>query len=91
LGDSLLVFIPTNKELSCLDEKLMMYCQEIRKLENNFDGLDYLHILRGRNEVIDELGMLSSSWPMVPLAVFMKELHEASISRALSKANKVTK
>jgi ribonuclease HI len=44
LRDLLLVFNQTNKEWSCLDGK-MMYCQELRKLENNFDGLEYLHIL----------------------------------------------
>jgi hypothetical protein len=38
---------PTNKEWSCLDEKMMMYFQELRNLENNFDDLEYLHILRG--------------------------------------------
>jgi ribonuclease HI len=47
LGDSMLVVNQVNKEWSCLDNKMSLYCQELRKLENNFDGLEYLHILRG--------------------------------------------
>jgi ribonuclease HI len=49
LGDSLLVINQAHKEWSCLDEKMMTYCQEIYKLENNFDGLEYHHVLHGRN------------------------------------------
>jgi ribonuclease HI len=53
-GDSLLVVNQANKEWSCLDDKMLVYCQELRRLENNFDCLEYLHILRGKNEVTDE-------------------------------------
>jgi ribonuclease HI len=45
LGDSLLIINQINKEWSCLDDKMLMYCQELCRLENNFDGLEYLHIL----------------------------------------------
>jgi hypothetical protein len=67
---------------------MLLYCQELRKLENNFDGLEYLHILRGKNEVTDELAKLGSSQAMVPTRVFLQELHEPSISKALAKATK---
>jgi hypothetical protein len=50
---------------------MMMYCEELCKLENNFDGLEYLHISRGHNKVTDELAKLGSSWAMVPPGVFM--------------------
>jgi ribonuclease HI len=43
LGDLLFVINQTNKEWSCLDDKMLLYCQELYKLENNFDGLEYLH------------------------------------------------
>jgi ribonuclease HI len=43
--DSLLAVNQANKEWSYLDDKILLYCQELRKLENNFDGLEYLHIL----------------------------------------------
>jgi ribonuclease HI len=87
-GDSLLIVNQANKEWSCLDDKMTMYCQELRKLENNFDGLKYLHILRGCNEVTDELAKLGSSRAVVPAGVFMQEFHEPSIAKALAKANK---
>jgi ribonuclease HI len=45
LGDSLLVVNQANKKWLCLDNKMLMYYQELRKLENNFDGLEYMHIL----------------------------------------------
>jgi ribonuclease HI len=61
LGDLLLVVNLANKELSCLDNKMMLYCHELRRLENNFNGLEYLYMLRGKNEVADELAKLSSS------------------------------
>jgi ribonuclease HI len=89
LRDSMLVINQANKEWSCLDDKMLLYCQELHKLENNFDGLEYLHILRGKNEIVDELAKLGSSQAMVPTGVFLQELHEPTISRALAKANKV--
>jgi hypothetical protein len=88
LDDSMLVINQANKEWSCLDGKMMIYCQKLRKLENNFDGHEYLHILRGRNEVTDEIAKLGSSQAVEPPGVFMKEFHEPSINKALSKANK---
>jgi ribonuclease HI len=86
LGDSLLVINQANKEWSCLDEKMMMYYQE-----NKFNGLEYLHVLHGPNEVADELAKLGSSQAMVPLGVSVQELHEPSISRVSSKAGKDAK
>jgi ribonuclease HI len=71
LGDSQLVVNQANKEWSCLDNKMLLYCQEFRKLENNFDGLEYLHILRGKHEVADELAKLSSSRATVRIGVFL--------------------
>jgi predicted nuclease with TOPRIM domain len=89
LRDSLLVVNQANKEWSCLNEKMLLYCQELCKLENNFDCLEYLHILRGKSEVADELAKLGSSRAMVPTRVFIHALHEPSISKALVKVTKV--
>jgi ribonuclease HI len=89
LRDSLLIVNQANKEWSCLDDKMMLYCQELRKLENNFDGLEYLHVLRGKNEIVDELAKLSSSQAMVPTRAFLQELHEPSNTKVLAKAIKV--
>jgi hypothetical protein len=68
---------------------MILYCQELHKLENNFDNLEYLHILQGKNEVTDELAKLGSSQAMVSPGVFMQKLHEPSITKALVKASKV--
>jgi hypothetical protein len=67
----MLVINQANKEWSCLDDNMLLYCHELRKLENNFNGLEYLHILRGKNEVVDELAKLSSSRVVVPTGVFL--------------------
>jgi ribonuclease HI len=91
LEDTLLIVNQANKEWSFLDDKMMMYCLELHKQENNFDDLKYMHILRGKNEVVDELAKLGSSRAMVPPEVFMQELHEPSITKALAKASKVVK
>jgi hypothetical protein len=48
-----------------------------------------LHILRGKNDIADELAKLGSSWTMVPTWIFLQELHEPSISKALAKVTKV--
>jgi hypothetical protein len=68
---------------------MMIYYQKLRKLETNFDSLKYLHILRGKNEILDELTKLGSNRAMVPLGFFMQELHEPSITNALGNASKV--
>jgi hypothetical protein len=57
----LLIVNQANKEWSCLDDKMMVYCQKLHKLENNFDSLEYLHILQGKNDVVDELELHESS------------------------------
>jgi ribonuclease HI len=66
LEDSLLIINQASNEWSCLDDKMLLYCQELRKLENIFDGLKYLHILQGRNEIVNELAKHGSSWAMFP-------------------------
>jgi hypothetical protein len=74
--------------VACLDDNMLLNCQEIHKLENNFNSREYLHILQGKNEVADELAKLGSSWAMVPAGVFLQKHHESTISKALGKANK---
>jgi pantothenate synthetase len=45
--------------------------------------------LQGKGEVTNELAKLGSSRAMVPTGVFLQEVHESSISKALAKATKV--
>ena len=85
LGDSLLVISQANKEWACNDVNMMAYCQEIRKLENNFKGLEYGHILRGRNEIADKLAKLGLSWGAIPSGVFLHRLHQSSIKKEITR------
>jgi ribonuclease HI len=71
LEDSMFVINQANKEWSCLDDKMLLYYQELCKLENNFDSVKYLHILRGKNEIADELAKLGSSRAAVPTGIFL--------------------
>jgi ribonuclease HI len=89
LGDSMLIINQANKEWSCLDDNMLLYCQELRKLEINFNDLEDLHMLWGKNDVTDELAKLGSSRAMVPTGVFLQKLINPTISKALVKANKV--
>jgi hypothetical protein len=50
-----------------------------------------MHILWGKNKIADELAKLGSSRAMVPTGIFLQEVHEPSISKALAKASKVAK
>jgi hypothetical protein len=67
---------------------MLLCCQELHKLENNFDGLEYLHILSGKNVIVNDIAKLGSSQVVVPTEIFLQELHEPTISKALAKANK---
>jgi ribonuclease HI len=72
LRDSLLIVNHANKEWSCLNNKMLLWCQELHKLENNFKSLEYLNIVRGKNKIVDELAKLGSSQAMVPTGSFCR-------------------
>jgi ribonuclease HI len=72
LRDSLLIVNHANKEWSCLNNKMLLWCQELHKLENNFKSLEYLNIVRGKNKIVDELAKLGSSQAMVPTRSFCR-------------------
>jgi hypothetical protein len=55
------------------------YCEEVRRLEDKFHGLELNHIARRYNEAADELAKIPSSRTTVPSDVFMKDLHQPSI------------
>jgi ribonuclease HI len=54
-GDSQLVIDQVMKNSSCRDPKMEAYCEEVRRLENKFHGLELNHIARRYNEAADEL------------------------------------
>jgi hypothetical protein len=55
------------------------YCQEVRRLEDKFHGLELNHIARRYNEAADELVKIASSRTTVPPDVFTKDLQRPSI------------
>ena len=48
------------KESSCHNLKMAAYCQEVRKMEEKFDGLELNHISRRLNEATDALAKAAS-------------------------------
>ena len=59
---------------------MLAYCQEVRKLEGTFDGLELTHVLRNDNNEADELAKMGSKWTSVPTGVFVQQLHQPTIS-----------
>ena len=64
------------KELSCHDTKMAAYCQEVRWLEDKFDGLELNHIPRHLNEAADALAKAASDREPVPMGVFTSDQHK---------------
>src|SRR5438045_659791 len=79
-GDSKLVVNQVQKEYSCTSMKMLAYCQEVRKLEGTFDGLELTHLLRNDNNEADELAKMGSRWATIPTGVFVQQLHQPTIS-----------
>src|SRR5579859_5335484 len=55
------------------------YCEEVRKLEKNFYGLEFHHVIHDNNVAVDVLAMLGSSRTAVPAEVFVQDLTKPSI------------
>ncbi|XP_072148483.1 uncharacterized protein [Setaria viridis] len=78
-GDSQLVVEQVMKEWSCHDPKMAAYCNEVRKLEDKFDGLELNHVARHFNEAADELAKAASGRMPVPDGVFVSDQLKPSI------------
>jgi ribonuclease HI len=69
-GDSQLVIDQVMKNSHCRDPKMEAYCDEVRRLEDKFYGLELNHIARRYNETTDELAKIASGRTTVPPDVF---------------------
>jgi ribonuclease HI len=78
-GDSQLVIDQVMKNSHCRDPKMEAYCNEVRRLEDKFYGLEVNHVARRYNETADELAKIASARTMVPLNVFSQDLHQPSV------------
>jgi ribonuclease HI len=59
--NSTLVINQLHKEWSYSSEKMDAYCTAIRKLEDKFYGIKYLHVVREDNQAVNELSKLGST------------------------------
>jgi hypothetical protein len=55
------------------------YCDEVRRLEDKFYGLELNHIARRYNETADELAKMASGRTTVPPDVFSRDIHQPSV------------
>jgi ribonuclease HI len=78
-GDSQLVIDQVMKNSHCRDRRMEAYCDEVRRMENKFYGLELNHIAWGYNESADELAKIASGWTTVPPDVFSRDLHQPSV------------
>jgi hypothetical protein len=67
------------KNSSCRDPKMEAYCEEVRRLEDKFHGLELNHIAHRYNGAADELAKITSNRTTVPPDVFARDLHQPSV------------
>jgi ribonuclease HI len=78
-GNSQLVIYQVMKNSHCHDRKMEAYCDEVRRLEDKFYGLELSHIARRYNETANELAKIASGRTTVPPDVFSRDIHQPSI------------
>jgi ribonuclease HI len=78
-GDSQLVIDQVMKNSHCRNRKMEAYCDEVRRLEDKFYGLELNHVARRYNETADELAKIASGRTAVPPDVFSRDIHQPSI------------
>jgi ribonuclease HI len=78
-GDSQLVIDQVMKNPHCRNPKMEAYCDEVRRLEDKFYGLELSHIARWYNETVDELAKIASGRTTVPPDIFSRDIHQPSV------------
>jgi ribonuclease HI len=78
-GDSQLVIDQVMKNSHCSDQKMEAYCDEVRRLEDKFYGLELNHVAQRYNETADELAKIASGRTTVPPNVFSKDIYQPSV------------
>jgi hypothetical protein len=67
------------KNSHCRDRKVEAYCDEVRRLEDKFHGLELNHVARRYNETADELAKIASGRMTVPPDVFSRDIYQPSV------------
>jgi ribonuclease HI len=78
-GDSQLVIDQVMKNSHCRDRKMEAYCDEVRRLEDKFYGLELNHVARRHNKTANELAKIASRRTTVPPDVFSRDIHQPSV------------
>jgi len=78
-GDSAQVINQLNKEWNTTHEKMDLYCKEIRKWEANFYGIEFIHVVRNKNQAADALSMIGSSQAQILQGVFVQDINKPSV------------
>jgi ribonuclease HI len=78
-GDSQLVIDQVMKNSHCRDQKMEAYCDEVRRLEDKFYGLELNHVARWYNETADELAKIASGQTTVRPNVFSRYIYQPSV------------
>jgi len=60
-----------------------LYCKEIWRWESNFYGIEYIHVVRDRNQAADALSKIGSSRAQIPQGVFVQDIHTPSVGTDL--------
>jgi hypothetical protein len=78
-SDSKVVIEQVNKEWDCVKDTMDAYCVEIRKLEGNFEGVEFQHVPRNNNVVAGIPSKLGSKRALVLPSVFIQDLRKPLI------------
>jgi ribonuclease HI len=78
-GDSQLVIDQVMKNSHCRNQKMEAYCDEVRRLEDKFYGLELNHVARWYNETANELAKIASGRTTVPPNVFSRDIYQPSV------------
>jgi ribonuclease HI len=78
-GDSQLVIDQVMKNSHCHDQKMEAYCDEVRRLEDKFHGLELNHVARRYNKTADELAKIASGRTTVPPDFFSRDIYQPSV------------
>jgi ribonuclease HI len=78
-GNSQLVIDQVTKNSHCHDRKMEAYCDEVRRLEDKFYGLELNHVARRYNETADDLAKIASGRMTVPPNVFSRDIYQPSV------------
>jgi ribonuclease HI len=78
-GDSVLIVNQVMGESNYHDSRMAAYQQEVKRLEEKFDGFELHHILWRDNEAADALARLRSNRESPPPGLFTHDLFKPSI------------